>query len=623
MNIYSELVNFLLSLSRIQKTLLLTIVDYFLLVICFELSLSLRINDIFYPNSESLLVILVSPIIGIIIFHFCGLYQSFVRFTSYHSIKITVVGISLYTAAWFIFVLILGNIIKPYDFLIINWMMTIFAIGGVRFLARNLLTRSSIDFRNIMIYGAGYAGTQLQSAIQHDNSSNLIGFIDDDPIKQGLYIGGVRVFSSDELDRVITEKKVQEILIAIPSLSRFLLQKLIRSLKHYPVVLRVLPDILDLVKGNISVSDLKKINIEDLLKREIREPNTELLTKDIKNKNILVTGAGGSIGSEICRQVLEQNPKILVLFEISEIGLYKIEKELSVIKADTTIVSILGNVTNQKRLEKVMLKYSVETVFHTAAYKHVPIVEKNIVAGLRCNIFGTLSCVMASAETNVESFVFISTDKAVRPTNIMGATKRFAELVLQSYAKRPNKINIKSRLRISMVRFGNVLGSSGSVVPLFRDQIERGGPVTVTDPNIIRYFMTIPEAAQLVIQAGAMGQAGEIFVLDMGEPVHVLDLARDMIRLSGMTIRDDDNPDGDIEIVFTGLREGEKLYEELLVDGSVKQTLHEKIMQANDPSLEWEKIYDYLLRLEKHIIDEDLDSINEVFNDTVAGFKRT
>ena len=618
---YSNIINYLLGFSRLRKTLLLIFADYLLLAICFLLSLSVRINGLYYPTSETILVILISPVIGIAIFYFCGLYQSFTRFTSFHSIKITMIGISLYSAIWFLVVLFLGNIVKPYDFLIINWLLTVFSIGGIRFIARNLLKQSVLKLKKVMIYGAGYAGTQLQSAISHDNSIKLVGFVDDDSSKQNLFINGVRVFSPKNIEEQINKRGVQEILVAIPSLSRFNLQRLLSSLKRYSVILRVLPDILDLVQGKLFVSDLKRIKIEDLLKREIREPNRELLTKDIQNKNILVTGAGGSIGSEICRQILTQEPKLLVLFEISELALYQIEKELSGTKNNIAIIAVLGNVTNQVRLENIMQRFNINTVFHAAAYKHVPIVEKNVIAGLRCNIFGTLSCINASVNSDVESFVFISTDKAVRPTNIMGATKRFAELILQSLAIKHQKTEDNPKLRISMVRFGNVLGSSGSVVPLFREQIEKGGPVTVTDPNIIRYFMTIKEAAQLVIQAGAMGKNGEIFLLDMGEPAKVVDLARDMIKLSGMTIKDKDNPGGEIEIIFTGLRPGEKLYEELLVDDKAIETQHEKIMQANDKSLDWKIIDQYLKKLEKHILEEDFDSIEQVFISTVSGFR--
>ena len=384
------------------------------------------------------------------------------------------------------------------------------------------------------------------------------------------------------------------------------------------MIIKSIPSLSDLTDGNVSISDLKKVNIEDLLQREVRKPITDLITKDIHEKVILVTGAGGSIGSEICRQIMKLKPKKLILFDISEHALYQIERQI-LDHATCELISIIGNVTNQPRLSSIISENKVDTVYHAAAYKHVPMVEKNFMAGVRCNIFGTLSCIQASVENNVKSFVFISTDKAVRPTNIMGATKRFAELILQAVAK--EKIGQEKNLtRISMVRFGNVLGSSGSVVPLFREQIEKGGPVTVTDPNIIRYFMTITEAAQLVIQAGSMGKVGDIFVLDMGEQVHVLDLAKDMIRLSGMTIADENNPDGDIEIIFTGLRPGEKLYEELLIDDKSEKTLHEKIQLVKDKGLTWGNVSTYLDRLENAIRDENLDECKTIFSETVSGY---
>ena len=335
----------------------------------------------------------------------------------------------------------------------------------------------------------------------------------------------------------------------------------------------------------------------------------------------MVTGAGGSIGSELCRQIVRRNPKSLILFDISEFALYSIERELLEINQDVTVIPILGNVSEGSRLRQIIKKFAVYTIYHTAAYKHVPMVEKNTVSGINTNIFGTLSCIEAAIDGNVKSFVFISTDKAVRPTNIMGATKRFAELLLQAIAKRQSKNSLDNKTQISIVRFGNVLGSSGSVVPLFREQIRNGGPVTVTDPNIIRYFMTISEAAPLVIQAGTMKSEGDIFILNMGEPIEVVSLAKDMIRLSGMTIKDEENPDGDIPIVFTGLRPGEKLYEELLIGENVSSTEHEKIMRATEADLEWEDLQAYLGELERATEIDDYEEIRRVFLKTVSGFK--
>ena len=566
---------------------------------------------------ESNLLILITPFIAIPIFYSFGLYKSIIRYSSLDSLITIMRAVSLYTFLWFLVVLSVDLVSKPYDFLIINWLLSTFLIGGIRYSAQAILGNAYF-YKNVLIYGAGSAGVQLESALKYHPNFRVIGFIDKNKLLQGSYISGKKIFSSKDLPRLINKKRISEILIAIPSLSRRKRFQLLQKLKEHPVIIKSIPSLSDLTDGNVSISDLKKVNIEDLLQREVRKPITDLINKDIHEKVILVTGAGGSIGSEICRQIIKLKPKKLILFDISEHAIYQIERQI-LDHATCELISIIGNVTNQPRLSSIISENKVDTVYHAAAYKHVPMVEKNFMAGVRCNIFGTLSCIQASVENNVKSFVFISTDKAVRPTNIMGATKRFAELILQAVAK--EKIGQEQNLtRISMVRFGNVLGSSGSVVPLFREQIEKGGPVTVTDPNIIRYFMTITEAAQLVIQAGSMGKVGDIFVLDMGEQVHVLDLAKDMIRLSGMTIADENNPDGDIEIIFTGLRPGEKLYEELLIDNKAEKTQHEKIQLVKDKGLTWVNVSTYLDRLENAIRDENLDECKTIFSETVSGY---
>ena len=615
----SRLVHRLVGLSRSSKTLIVIIADYTLLVFSFWASLSIRANTFYLPSMESNFLILLAPFIAIPIFYFFGLYKSLIRYSNYQSLLTIMIAGSVYTLLWFLIVISVGIVEKPYDFLIINWMMTLFCVGGVRYVARWILTQRSREYSHVVIYGAGSAGIQLESAMKYNSEIKVIAFIDDDQSMHGQYIEGIKIYDPSSLSWLAEKQGASEVLVAVPSISRSKKYKLLQFLKQFPMVIRLLPGLTDLAQGRVSVSDLKRIKIEDLLKREVREPNKELLKKDIQNRNVLVTGAGGSIGSEICRQVIRQQPNLLILFEISEYALYKIEKELLEIKSDVQIMAVLGNVTNKQRLEIIFDRYNVHTIYHTAAYKHVPMVEKNTLAGLRCNIFGTLACVEAAINSDVQSFIFISTDKAVRPTNIMGATKRFAELILQALAteNKDSKVNI----RISIVRFGNVLGSSGSVVPLFREQIEKGGPVTVTDPNIIRYFMTISEAAQLVIQAGSMGSAGEIFILDMGEPIPILQLAKDMIRLSGMSIRDRNNSDGDIEIKITGLRPGEKLYEELLIDDTASTTKHEKIMMANDKGISMEKIREKLLELEEAEREDDYIRIKQVFTDTVEGFK--
>jgi FlaA1/EpsC-like NDP-sugar epimerase len=608
----------LLKISRLYKNILVTICDYILLTSSFWGSLSIRVNEIYTPSYESYLLILIAPLFAIPIFYSFGLYKSIIRYSSLDSMVTIMRAVSVYTFLWFLVVLSVDIVSKPYDFLIINWLLSTFMIGGIRYSAQAILG-SAYLYKNVLIYGAGSAGIQLESALKYHPDYRVIGFSDKDELIQGKFISGKKVYSLSELPKLINKKRISEILIAIPSLSRRKKFQLFQSLKQYGVVIKSIPSLSDLTEGNVSISDLKKINIEDLLQREIRQPIKELINRDISSKSVLITGAGGSIGSEICRQVIQLSPKQIVLFDISEHSLYQIEREL-IEDASCPIISIIGNVTNEERLVSIIRDNQIDTVYHAAAYKHVPMVEKNILAGIRCNIFGTLSCVKASLKNNVDSFVFISTDKAVRPTNIMGATKRFAELILQGIAK-DNQVIGDSKTRISMVRFGNVLGSSGSVVPLFREQIEKGGPVTVTDPHIIRYFMTIKEASQLVIQAGAMGKIGDIFVLDMGDQVQVLDLAKDMIRLSGMTIADEDNPEGDIEIVFTGLRPGEKLFEELLIDDKARKTEHKKISRVEDKHISWDEVKGYLGQLEIAIRDENYAKCKKIFSTTVSGYK--
>ncbi len=614
-----DLINRLINLSRRKKTILIMLMDYLLLVFSFEASLSIRNNEIFWPTQQDSMLIFITPLIALPLFYNFGLYHSFMRFSSIENIKIIMLGISIYTFLWFLVVAISGVVIKPYDFLIINWLLTIFFVGGIRFLARNILRRNTSDSKNVLIYGAGNAGIRLGSAIQNDPAIKINGFIDDSKEKQGLYYEGIKIFPPEDIESLIEKKNVDEILIAIPSLGKSKLKNLILSLNQLPVVLKNIPDIVDLVSGAISVSDIKRVKIEDLLRRRVRKPDQELLTQDINDKTVMVTGAGGSIGSELSRQIINHSPKKLILLDISEYALYQIEAELLDRDFKAEVKAYLCDVCNNQHLERIMSLNNVDTVFHSAAYKHVPLVEKNVSAGVRYNIIGTKSCVEAAIKTSVESFVFISTDKAVRPPNVMGATKRFAELILQAKSKDPRNVNDKVT-RISMVRFGNVLGSSGSVVPLFNKQIKAGGPVTVTDPEMIRYFMTIREAAELVIQAGSMGNNGEVFILDMGEPVKIYDLARDMITLSGMTVKDESNPNGDIEIIFTGKRQGEKLFEELVIDSDLLETKHNSIMRADESYLDSELLDSYIEQLKDAVLDDNERAIKKVLSETVTGF---
>lgn len=616
-SIYSEIISFFLNLNRASKTVFLMFADYLILVLSFWSSLSIRSNSFFILSDETSMLVLISPLISVPIFYLFGLYNSMTRYTSYQSIRVIIFGVSIYTTLWFMLLLYIGIFEKPYDFLIINWILTIFLIGGLRIVTRWLLTAEESSSSKVVIYGAGSAGIQLKSAIEYNPSIKVSGFLDDDPNIQGLDIENIRVYKPSSLPKLIDKKGISQVLIALPTITRSEKVALLQSLKKYPLEIRSLPDLGDIVEGKVLVSDLKKIKIGDLLGRAPRKPDIKLLSKDISNKAILVIGAGGSIGSQLAREIITNQPSKLVLMDISEFSLYKVENELIRNNAEIDIVPIIGNVIDQKFLSKIIKNFNIKTVYHTAAYKHVPMVEKNIVSAIKVNVFGTLSAINASIESSVDSFVFISTDKAVRPTNIMGATKRFAELTLQAISHLEAN---KGNLRISIVRFGNVLGSSGSVVPLFEQQIKEGGPVTVTDPNIIRYFMTIKEASQLVIQSGAMGKKGDIFVLDMGEQIKISQLAEDMIRLSGMTVKNQENPDGDIEIIFTGLRPGEKLYEELFIGNKVSRTDHDQIMRTDENFVSWADLKKDLADLTRAIESYDFDLIMSIMGKRIDGF---
>jgi len=436
--------------------------------------------------------------------------------------------------------------------------------------------------KNVAIYGAGSAGRQLSFALKHSNEYNHVAFIDDNEQIQGHSIHGVKVYSLNSLDKLINKKNITELLLAIPSVSRFKRNEIINLVEPYGLIVRSLPSLSEIAQGKVQIDSLLKINISDLLGREQTKAHTDLLKVKIFDKVVLVTGAGGSIGSELCRQIVYIKPKKLLLFEINEFSLYQIEQELNKLKLNKVeIIPILGSIRDRERVETICNYYKVETIYHSAAYKHVPLVEFNQSEGLLNNVIGTMSIAQAAINANVKTFVLISTDKAVRPSNTMGATKRVAELILQAFSK------LSNNTCFTMVRFGNVLNSSGSVIPLFQKQIEEGGPITVTDINILRFFMTISEAVELVIQAGAMGEGGDVFVLDMGEPVKIYELAKKMIKLSGLELKDEKNPDGDIEIKIIGLRPGEKLYEELLIDDNSIKTVNHLIMRAEEKMIDW------------------------------------
>ena len=502
-------------------------------------------------------------------------------------------------------------------------LMSSIRIGASAFLGQsvgNLWTKA--DSRAVMIYGAGRAGRQLATAIRASSDMMLAGFVDDDPALQGRKLNGARIYGPDDLKLVVVANKVTDIIIAMPSVGRVRKAEILDQLAHLKLHVRTIPSLSDIATGKITVSDLKQLEIGDLLGRASVPPDADLLQAAIPNRVIMVTGAGGSIGSELCRQISAFRPARLVLIDNSEYMLYSIHEELRNGASSGTdqafsLIPILASVTDEARIEKVIETWKPDCIFHAAAYKHVPLVEGNPLEGVRNNVFGTLTVARAALKHEVESLMLVSTDKAVRPTNVMGASKRLAELVLQALqANSP-----ETSTRFSMVRFGNVLDSNGSVVPLFREQIRRGGPVTVTHPDVVRYFMTIPEAAQLVIQAGAMASGGDVFLLDMGEPVKIIDLARKMIELSGMTVRDHDHPSGDLAIEIVGLRPGEKLYEELLIDAASSPTDHPRILRARETYIPWSQLQKGLDRISAAIANNDTVELIDTLRSLVAEYK--
>lgn len=516
-------------------------------------------------------------------------------------------------------------------------------IGGLRLMMRQYFMGawlSSLEFRsgdnhrvsNVSIYGAGTAGNQLLAALRFSKALRVVAFVDDDPGVANRVIAGVRVYTPKHIQQMIDETGADEILLAMPSISRRRRREILDALEPYALHVRSVPGFTELASGRVKVDDIQEVDIADLLGRDTVPPRQDLFELCIKGRVVLVTGAGGSIGSELCRQILSSGAHTLLLFEHGEFNLYSIHAELQQrVERETLpikLIPILGSISNFTRLFDVLRAWQVETIYHAAAYKHVPMVEHNIAEGIHNNLIGTLNVAQAAVRAGVDNFVLISTDKAVRPTNVMGSTKRLAEMVLQALSHESAPVLFGetgdlcrvNKTRFTMVRFGNVLGSSGSVIPLFREQIRRGGPVTVTHPNITRYFMTIPEAAQLVIQAGSMGQGGDVFVLDMGQPVKISELAEKMIRLSGLSVRSTDNPGGDIAIEFTGLRPGEKLYEELLIGENVALTDHPMIMRANEVHLPWDTLKGVIGRLLEVVEQGDYKAVRKILRETVNGY---
>ncbi len=588
----------LVRLPRRYKRGVLRLVDMLLVLCAFLLAVTLAGRSQALSSPQTWLVLGMVTAVTPMVFGLLGVYRIVLRFMHLGALLALLEGVSLV-----VLVSLLGDALLGWP---IAWqvapvfaMLSVMGLGGVRLLLRELYEWSrQPQRRSVIIYGAGAAGGELARALKHGDRYRPRAFIDDWRGLQGSLVEGVPVHSPAALEELITRLDIELVLLAMPSAPRCRRREILERLARLTIPVQTIPAAEELVCGRARVSDTCDVQVDDLLGREPVPPFAELMQANLFDKVVMVTGAGGSIGSEMCRQVIAQQPKALVMVDNAEHALYVIEQELKRRVEEqggrVKLHALLASVQQGERMREILSSFHVQTVYHAAAYKHVPIVECNLVEGLRNNVFGTLSLALAAIETRVETFVMVSTDKAVRPTNVMGATKRLTELICQAFSCHGVR---HGRPRFCMVRFGNVLGSSGSVVPLFRQQIERGGPLEVTHPDITRYFMTIPEAAQLVIQAGAMSQGGEVFVLDMGEPVRIADLAAHMVRLSGLEVRDDEHPDGDIEIVYTGLRPGEKLYEELLIGEDVRPTRHPRIMTSREASWPWENLEPYLVEL--------------------------
>ncbi len=612
-------------LSRSVKQIVMMIIDSVMIVTALALAFTLLDKEFFAQDQRFYYYLAIATVLSILVFVRIGLYRALVLYMGLQSGFILLQGVTAATCLLAAsYLLSQTPQSSDYSILPIFWMIALLFIGGSRFVAKVLLQSIIQNFRPkepVIIYGAGSSGMQLVVALQNGDQYLPVAFVDDSHRMSGDTVHGIRVYSPNSLYELIEAFSVRQILLAIPSATHAERKEILNRLEHLPIHVKTVPDLFDMVSGKVGVDEVRDVDIEDLLGRDIVPPNPELLGACISGQSVMVTGAGGSIGSELCRQIITNKPSQIILLDSFEYGLYEIENELreklsGIENGDQIeIVALLGSVCNRVQMENILKSFQIDTVYHVAAYKQVPMVERNIMEGVQNNIFGTLISAQVAERHEVKNFVLISTDKAVRPTNFMGATKRFAEQVLQAMAQR------QSTTKFSMVRFGNVLGSSGSVVPLFRRQIGTGGPVTVTHPEVTRYFMTVQEAAQLVIQAGSMATGGDVFVLDMHEPIRIVDLAKKMVHLMGYEVKDENSYRGDIAIEYTGLRPGEKLYEELLIGESVTGTEHPKIMRAEEDTLSWSMLEKLLSRLEQACLRSDLQDVREALIEAVDGFE--
>ncbi len=612
-----------LALPRAIKRLVAVAVDVSLCVLTVWLAYYLRLGE-FVPltTDNAPLAVLASIGLALPLFVVSGLYRAIFRYSGWPALLTIARAVAIYGLLYAVIFTAISVPGVPRTVGIIQPILFFLFVGVSRALARAWLGDQyqsmlrHMPRSKALIYGAGRAGRQLAAAMANSHEMQVCGFLDDDDRLHGHVLNGLPIYSPSDLANLVSMRKISDVLLAMPSIGRKRRNDILAQIRNIQVSVRTLPSVTELAQGKVSISDLQELDIDDLLGREPVMPDHALLARNIAGKVVLVTGAGGSIGSELCRQILAVGPAKLLLIEQSEFALYAIHQDLEgrLAGGKAELVPLLASVQNDVRMREIMSTWRPDTVYHAAAYKHVPLVEHNSAEGIRNNVLGTLSAARAAVEGGVADFVLISTDKAVRPTNIMGASKRLAEMILQALAA------VGSPTRFSMVRFGNVLGSSGSVVPKFRQQIRAGGPVTVTHPEITRYFMTIPEAAQLVIQAGAMARGGDVFVLDMGQPVRIVDLALRMIELSGFTVRDAQNPDGDIEIEITGLRPGEKLYEELLIGNNPEATSHPRIMKAHEDFIPWPTLEVRLTALEEASNGNDVSTIRPMMEHLVSGY---
>lgn len=640
----------LLGLSRRSKRLLQVFTDVVLVWLSLWLAFAVRLgfDHRVEPFGDDRWLFISAPLIAIPLFVRFGMYRAVMRYIGQEALIAIAKAV---TVSALVFALVIywfedGQTAVPRSLVFNYWWLSVLIVGGLRLVMRQYFLGSWLDavpympfvkqqeqLPRVAIYGAGSAGNQLLVALRMGKTMHPVAFIDDDDAIATRTIAGLKVYKPKHLQQMLDVTGATQVLLAMPSASRARRREILAALEPFAVHVRSIPGFMDLASGRVKVQDLQEVDIADLLGRDAVEPQAALFDRCIKGKVVMVTGAGGSIGSELCRQILASGATALILFEHSEFNLYNIHKELETrINKEAlrvALIPILGSIRNLKRLHEVMQTWQVDTVYHAAAYKHVPIVEHNAAEGIFNNVMGTLYTAQAAIATGVENFVLISTDKAVRPTNIMGGTKRLAEMLLQALSKESSlRLSLDAKeehsyvnnTRFTMVRFGNVLGSSGSVIPLFREQIRRGGPVTVTHPKMTRYFMTIPEASQLVIQAGAMGQGGDVFVLDMGDPVSIVELAEKMINLTGLTVRSESNPSGEIAIEFSGLRPGEKLYEELLIGDNVSSTKHSMIMRADETYLPWEQLSAVLQELLAAVENGDCLKIRQIMRETVDGY---